>query len=225
MRQKLSTITTGLFVVTSLVVSASAQTSESTRYEPDLSASRLTVDGTSTVHDWTLESQVVRGELIVHDIDATALGTSGRTFPQPLSATVRVEILVDSLKSDNSGLNRRMYEALKADSHPMITYRLERAELQAGQAADEDGSEGSLLVATSGVLTVAGVDRTMDIPMQVARLPADGLRVSGETSLRMTEFGIEPPRVMLGFLRTGDTVKVRWTWVLVPRRNDGPDER
>lgn len=220
-----SAIAVGLFAVASLAAWKAAEADGSVRYEPDNASSRLTVEGTSTIHDWTVEGHLIRGELIFQDIEPASLWTHANPFPQALDVTVHVEIPVDSLKSDNNGLNRRMYEALKADVHPTMTYRLERAEIRTGQTADASGSGASLIVETAGVLTVAGVDRTVDIPMQVTRLPGDGLEVSGETSLKMTEFGIEPPRAMLGALRTGDTVKVQWTWTLVPRHVDGSDDQ
>ncbi len=222
MRSISSAIGAAVVVAAGLMAGVRVAASETARYDADLASSRLTVEGTSTVHDWTVEGRVIRGELVVQDVEPASLWTNGTTSPRPLGATVFAEIPVDSLKSDNNGLNRRMYEALRATAHPMITYRLERAEILVGD--DEDDAEGVLAIHTKGVLTIAGVDRTVDIPMEMRQLPDNRLEVSGETSLRMTEFGIDPPTAMMGFLRTGDTVWIRWTWVLTPRRIDSRDD-
>ena len=61
--------------------------------------------------------------------------------------------------------------------------------------------------------------------MQVRRLSTDRLEISGDTSLRMTEFGIDPPTAMLGMLHTGDIVHVRWTWIVTQRRQAGDEAR
>ena len=209
----------GLLFAAIIAAGVSAETSETARYDSDIASSRVTMEGTSTIHDWTVEGRVIQGELIVHELEPSSLWTNNDAASQALTPTPRVhiEIPVGSLKSDKSGLNKKMYEALKAQAHPMITYRLETAAIKTGRTADEDDSGVVLTVDTRGVLTVAGVDRTVEIPMQVKRLPDDRLEVSGETSLRMTDFGIDPPRAMLGMLRTGDTVHVHWTWVVVRR--------
>ena len=217
MRRALRIGAGGWLVAAILAAGASPESTGAERYDADLASSRVTVKGTSTIHDWTAEGRIIRGELVLHEIEPSSLWTNSDAAPQALAATVHVEIPVGSLKSDNSGLNRRMYEALKTAAHPMITYRLESAKVATRQTAQADEAGGSLTIETTGVLMVASVERRMDIPMQVKRLPDDRLEVNGETSLRMTEFGIDPPRAMLGMLRTGDTVHVHWTWVLVRR--------
>lgn len=220
-------IAAGLFVVASLVAGVLAEASADVRYDSDVASSRVTVKGTSTIHDWTVGGGVIRGELIVHEIEPSSLWTNSESPSRVLTPTptIRVEIPVSSLKSDKSGLNKKMHEVLKTQAHPLITYRLEAAEIQAGRATSEENVGGSLTVHTSGVLTVAGREKVVDISMQVKRLPEDRLEVSGETSLQMTEFGIEPPTAMLGLLRTGDTIRVRWTWVLARRPIGGRDDR
>ena len=225
MRRVSSPSVAGLLIVASIVAGVLAEASETARYDSDIASSRLTVEGTSTIHDWTVEGHIIRGGLILHELEPSSLWTHGDAAPQALAATVDVEIPVDSLKSDSGGLNRKMYEALKAQTHPVIIYRLAAAEIEADRAADENDSGGGITVNTTGVLTVAGVDRTVEIPMQVKRLPDGRLQVSGETSLHMSEFSIDPPRAMLGTLRTGDTVRVHWTWVLARGRIDTRDER
>ena len=142
---------------------------------------------------------------------------------QALSPTVRVEIPVTSLVSGKRGMDEKMHEALKSKTYPLITYRLQSAKIITRQAAQAD--DAVLAIETTGVLTVAGAERAVDLPMHVRRLSEDRLEVSGEASLRMTEFGIVPPSAMLGLLQTGDTVTVRWTWALVPHRSDDPDAR
>ena len=206
-----------------LVAGASPDSIGAERYEADLAVSRVTIEGTSTLHDWHAEGRQVEGSVLVQEHELAGLWeASDGPAPHELAPTVQVEIPVTSLMSGKRGMDEKMREALKADTYPLITYRLESAQHAMRHVAHADGGSESLTLETTGVLTVAGVERTVELPMQVRRLSSDRLEVSGETSLRMTEFGIEPPRAMLGTIRAGDEVHVQWTWVLTRDRSTNP---
>jgi len=225
MRRAPPVIGGGLLLAAIIAAGARAQSSEAERYDADLAANHLTIEGTSTLHNWKVEAKIFRGYLIFHENELASLWENSGSSAQPLAPTVRVEIPVTSLTSGKRGMDEKMHEALKARAHPAITYRLESAKLTTRQTNQRDDSGGSLTINTQGVLTVAGAERAVDIPMQVRRLSKNRLEISGETSLRMTDFGIDPPRAMLGTLRTGDQVRVRWTWVLAQGRIDHRDAR
>ena len=67
---------------------------------------------------------------------------------------------------------------------------------------------------TIGRLTIAGVTR--DVTMDVAATRnADGrYTLTGQAPIRMTDFGIKPPKAMMNTIRTGDDVKVTFRWVV-----------
>ena len=212
----------GLFAAI-FVAGASPDSTGAERYEADLAAGRVTIEGTSTLHDWHAEGRQIEGSVLVQEYELAVLWeTTGDLAPHELAPTVRVDIPIASLTSGKRGMDEKMREALKADTYPLITYRLESAQHAARHAAHADGGSGSLTLETTGVLTVAGVERTVELPMQVRRLSSDRLEVGGEASLRMTEFGIDPPRTMLGAIRAGDEVHVHWTWVLIRDRSKHP---
>jgi len=200
-----------------LAVGASAESTAIERFDADLASSHVTIEGTSTLHHWKVEGQSVNGYLSIDEQEFAALWMRSGPSPHALAATVRVDILVTSLTSRTRGMDETMYKALKATTHPAITYSLKLAKISTRQAAQEHDTDGNFAVETTGILTVAGVERTVDILMHVRRLSDHRLEISGDTVLRMTEFGIDPPRAMLGTLRAGDTVHVYWTWVLARR--------
>ncbi len=202
-----------------------ARAAPSQRYEPEAASSHLAVQGTSTMHDWEAVGDVIRGHLILSETDLASLWARGISSLEKIAPTVRVEIPVESLESGKSGLDKKMHETLKARTHPVIAYRLEAAELKPGRNASETDTEEQLAVDTKGVLTVAGESRAVEIPMQIRRLPNSRLEISGQTTLRMTDFGIDPPKLMMGLLRTGDEVRVRWKCVLIPTANASPNEQ
>ncbi len=215
----------GGLVAAILTAAAPPESCGAERYDADLASSRVTIGGTSTLHDWHAEGHHVGGYVLVQEGELASLWTDSGPSLQKLAPTVSVEIPVTSLTSGKRGMDDKMHEALKAGAHPLITYRLESAKLTGRQAAQAESEDGSLMIDTTGVLTVAGVEQTMDIPMRIRRLPDHRLEISGDTSLRMTEFGIDPPKAMLGTIRTGDAVRVRWTWVLARGRTDTGDVR
>lgn len=205
---------TKLLLAVIIAVGASTEQAWTERYDADPSGSHLTVTGTSTVHDWTAETRRIDGSLIVHEEELALFWASSEPLPRPLTPTVRVEIPVTSLTSGKRGMDEKMRDALKAATHPTITYRLSLATIIARRTDHGEDVEGRLTIETQGVLSVAGTERTVAIPMRVRRLSENHLEISGDTSLCMTDFGIKPPTAMVGMLRAGDVVHVRWTWVV-----------
>ena len=206
-----------------LAVGASAESTATERFDADLASSRVTVEGTSTLHNWKVQGQSVEGYLSIDEQEFAALWIRSGPSPHALAATVRVDIPVTSLTSSKRGMDETMYKALKATMHPTITYYLKSAKVPTRQAAQAD--DAVLTIETTGVLMVAGVERTVNIPMHVRRLSDNRLEISGDVALRMTDFGIDPPKAMLDMLRTGDTIHVHWTWVLARNRIDRHEER
>ena len=213
----------GLLFAAIIAAGASADPEGAERYDAHIASSRLTLEGTSTLHDWQVEGQRLGGYVMVQENELASLWRPSDSSSRALSPTVRVEIPVTSLVSGKRGMDEKMQEALKAKTHPLITYRLQSAKIVTRQAAQAD--DAVLAIETTGVLTVAGAERAVDLPMHVRRLSEDRLEVSGEASLRMTEFGIVPPRAMLGAIRTGDEVRVHWTWVLARHQIDEHKDR
>jgi polyisoprenoid-binding protein YceI len=165
--------------------------------------SKITLDGTSTVHDWTVESQIIKGTMEVpanfaQDPAAAAKNTK-----------VEVTIPVRSVKSGKSAMNSIMWEAMKMKEHPNIEYKLLELTPKSG------GAQGnSAQFDAKGSLKVAGVTRTNTMPVTIEKVDATKAKVTGTTTVKMTDFGIKPPAptVGLGFIKTGDDVKIAFEW-------------
>ncbi len=163
--------------------------------------SKVWVEGTSSIHDWTCTVAQVNGSLVA-ETTPTDLG--------PISH-VNVVIPARSIECKNGTMDKKTYKALKADAHPNIMFAFDTAEVVSGSATD-----GYTLQVT-GRLTVAGVERGIDLSVQAHHLDGDRMRFSGNTPLLMTDFGIAPPKAMLGTLKTGDRVVVHFDVVAAPR--------
>lgn len=160
----------------------------------------VTVRGTSTLHDWTVEAKELHGTL---ELPAEFLAGAA-TAPPTASFTLPAE----ALKSEHDRMNKLMWEALDSAKHPELAFAL-----QAAKVASTDGA--STGVEVDGTLTVAGVAKPVHLVLTVRQ---DGARLlaSGELPLKMTDFGIKPPTAMLGTMKTGDAVTVKIDAVLVP---------
>ena len=156
----------------------------------------LSINGTSTMHPYTVSTRalrVVRGTAAAADLPALLQPDALREF--------ELQIPVSTFTSDKDGLTRQMSKALKADKHPLITFELSRY-------AVEPAADGAT-VKTIGTVTVAGVERPIDMVLAVKE-QAGALHVRGTRDLLMTEFGIKPPTMFMGMLKTHDKVTIQF---------------
>jgi polyisoprenoid-binding protein YceI len=175
------------------------------RYEAQ-PESKLRIEGTSTLHDWTVEGSIIGGFLEADPIFASDPSTVSKAKPK-----VEVTIPVRTIKSDKKAMDNVMHEAMKQKQHPHIKYRLQEMTLKEKSSSPN----GPYLFDTKGELTVSGVTRTNAMVVAMEKLDANKLRFSGTNSMKMTDFGIKPPSpaLALGLIKTGDDVTVSFEWV------------
>jgi hypothetical protein len=180
-----------------------ASPSSDTRVPVKLSSGRVSIAGTSNIHEYTASTtnvRIVRLEL--------ADGVSGPNFWDEIVKPGAIEsfevaIAAASLSSPREGLDKNMYKALKVTEFPTITFRLIRF--------DGGGDPGTLHA--TGLLTVAGVQREVALDLKTTRHDSS-FTVNGALTLLMTDYGITPPKAMLGMLKTDPKVTVTFETVL-----------
>ncbi len=152
-------------------------------YSLDTSESTMSVLGTSTLHDW---------ESVVEEVSAQAT-VKGKSL-----TNVSLQAVVKSIKSGKAGMDSNTYKALKADDYPEITFVAEKLK-----------ASGSSL-AGDGQLTVGAVTNDITVDLTYEELSDDAFKVTGEIPMKMTDFGITPPTAMLGAIKTGDDVTIKF---------------
>jgi hypothetical protein len=162
--------------------------------------SYVTVTGTSTLHDWEMKSGNVRGEAIFIKDDSGS--------PQALES-VMFRLEKETLKSDKSGLDRRAYQALNTNRHPEIVFRT-----NGNNNIRKSGDR--YVVNTTGELTIAGVTRQVNVTATCINGEGQRLVCSGSRSLKMSDFDIDPPVMMMGTLRAGDEITINYNIVYTP---------
>ena len=187
-----------------LVAPAAAQT---VRYEAQPAGSKVKMEGTSTIHDWTVESTNVGG-FIEADSNFPESALKDAKAARP---TIRVTIPVSDLKSYAEAMDDVMQQHLNMEKYPRIEYRL--IELKPKSAA---GAAGPLLFDAVGALTVSGTTRTNTMPVTIERLDKTKIKVTGATPLKMTDFDVVPPapRILgMPLIKTGDDIKISFEWL------------
>lgn len=160
-----------------------------TRYRASNGA--ITVAGTSTLHDWK---------------ETSSKGTVNAVFTMSGSKISDLSLLVftvpvTSLKSEHKTMDNNTYKALKADKHPEIAYTLSSATVTPVNAT-------TFTIKTRGKLTIAGTTRETDVDA-TAKVNADNsITVSGSKKLKMTDYGVTPPKVMM--IRTGNDLTISY---------------
>ncbi len=189
---------------------ASAAAANLVRYESQ-PGSKMRIDGTSTIHDWHAESQLVGGFL---ELDGALVNAPEQVKPGKVTAQAETFVAVRSLKcSSGKAMDAVMQEAMKEKQHPRIVFKL--AELAFKEA------KGALLhFDAKGSLTVSGVTQSVSFPVTLTRrVDQSRITFSGTTGVKMTDFKITPPAptAAVGLIKTGDEVKLTFEWVVAKK--------
>jgi hypothetical protein len=189
----------GLLAATTMVAVSRAQ---SAPLPLALNSARVSLAGTSNIHDYSASTTAVR--LITAHLARPLAGTAGldELFAPGVVDAFEVAVPAASLLSDKDGLNKNMHKALLADKHPNITFRLTRL---------DPGAAGALKAV--GTLSIAGKSCDIAFDLKTERQAA-ALKVTGKADLLMTDFGITPPKAMLGMLKTNPKVTVTFEALL-----------
>ncbi len=158
----------------------------------------LTVSGTSTLHDWDMKSAQGNCEATITLNAAGALtALSGLSF-----STNTAE-----LKSGKGAMDKNAYKALKTDKNPTITYVAASSTVSLLSGTD-------YLVKTIGKLTIAGTTLDAEVTANCKVHPDKTVTVMGSKKLAMKEFGMVPPSFMMGTIKTGNDVTLKFDFTL-----------
>jgi hypothetical protein len=156
----------------------------------------LSISGTSTMHPYTVSTKALKATSAI----ATVADLKGLLQAGALQG-FELQIPVNTFTSDKDGLTKQMFKAMKADKHPVIMFKLVGYTVEPAAAG--------VTVKPTGMLTVAGVEKPIDLVLDVKE-QAGALHVRGTRELLMTDFGIKPPTMFMGMLKTDDKVTIKF---------------
>ena len=166
-----------------------------------MTSARVSLDGTSNIHPYTASTTAVR--VVALEVGSAPTGDLLDYVLQPGGLTAfEVAVPTKGLTSPKEGIDKNMHKALKAEEFANIRFRL-------GTIAP--GTGGGYRAA--GWLTIAGVEKEVVLDVQVRR-NASALAVTATTALLMTDYGITPPKALMGMLKTDPKIQIRIELVL-----------
>jgi len=170
----------------------------SQKHPPSSAQVRIVVSGTSNVHDWDIKSDkgVCTSVFAVNSV-GNLLGMSQLSFTIP----------AESLKSEHRGMDKNTYKALNTSKYHSI-------EFTAGSVDVKSAGKEKYMLVSKGKLTIAGVSKDI-VLTATGSLNADNtISYSGSYNLVLTDYKVEPPTALLGTIKTGDKVVVKYDLVL-----------
>lgn len=180
-----------LLIVVAALLFGESTPLPSERYVVDTDVD-FTISGTSTLHDWEMNTTEAIGDAdITVDPKTGTIETIDR---------LNIKVPVKTLKSGTAKMDKNTYEALNAKDHPYIGFSYTTLE-EISQRND------STILHTKGRLTIA--DSTRTIPLKVmSKVNEDKVHFSGSHALKMTDYGVQPPKALMGTIKTGDRITV-----------------
>jgi hypothetical protein len=161
-----------------------------TRYNivPDLS--QVWIDARSSVHPISTQTSGLEGFIDVE------MNGGGRVIVA-VPPAAHLSLPVERLKSGNRLEDREMNKRIDAKQFPTIDGEL--------MVMKDTGRDNRYLI--QGDITFRGVTRSHQDEMTIALIDDGTIRLEGESTFDVRDFGMEPPRILM--LRVHPEVKVR----------------
>lgn len=177
-----------IFLTLALFISFHVSGYSQVIYSLNPDESSLTIQGTSSVHDWESIVENFNVEIRITESDSSNINIESLFF----------EAEVNSIKSGKRLMDRKTRGAFNEGDNPTITFTF-----------SEILSISSESITVAGSLNMAGVTKDIEVTGQI-EMTANELKISGNKELLMTDYGMKTPTAMAGALKTGDKVTINF---------------
>jgi polyisoprenoid-binding protein YceI len=155
----------------------------------------VSIHGTSNLHAWDETVGLVSGKGTV-----TPNSDGSSTLED-----IDIKMEVRSIRSNKGAvMNNNTYKALKADVYPQIIFSI-----SSPVKSIQTNAVGKT-VTVKGNLTIAGVTKPVNLQVKIVMQPQGRLLFEGSQSIKMTDYNIKPPTALLGTLKTGNEITIRF---------------
>lgn len=166
-----------------------------------LKTDKVTVSGTSTLHDWVSEATKLEweGKFVMEDKKIKE------------AEGVKVRIPVTSIKSGKGRImDSKTYEAFDSDKNPFITYILNSANIS--------GSATDFTINSTGTLSMAGASRMITMPVKAKVLSNGEIQLKGSYKMNMRDYKMVPPTAVMGTIKVGEELTIDFDLTLSTNR-------
>ena len=150
----------------------------------------VSIQGSSNVNEF----QLINSDLELDEMDS---GVESNARYR------NIRIAVDEFTSNNQRMVQDFREMVNASKYPYIKIGLERRELA-------DFEETSGLTNFSMIITLAGKTKEYTVPCEVFSKLNSEYVLSGNFSIKLTDFGIDPPAKLLGLIKVNNEVFINF---------------
>lgn len=159
---------------------------------------KMTISGTSTIHDWTSDVTEVSGSMLLEGkmLDRGTLKKGDRV------EKVDIIVPVKSIVSPRGAtMDKKTYEALKSEQHPNIHFALSDNKIN-------NVTGDTFTVTAKGDLTIAGMTNSITMEVEGRNNGNGTFWFKGSKELNMKDYGMDPPTAMFGQIVTGEKVTI-----------------
>jgi hypothetical protein len=156
----------------------------------------LTISGTSTLHDWDMQSSTATcNATFVLNAALQITGVNTINFSMPVA----------DLKSKHTAMDNNAYKALGKDKNPNITFVL-----TPGTATFVNIGAGNYTLKCRGKLTIAGTAVDTDLTANCKVNADKTITVTGSKNISMKDYSVKPPSFMMGAVKTGNDIVLKF---------------
>jgi polyisoprenoid-binding protein YceI len=161
-----------------------------------LKSYKMTIDGTSSLHEWTSD---------VTKLDWTGnILADGNSVKEIKDAVVTIQVV--SIKSTKGKtMDNKTYEAFNSDKNPTIVFKLTSLTVNGAS------------VQAAGSLTMNGNSKSISMNPTAKILPGGEVQITGTQKLSMKDFKMTPPKAMMGTIKVGEEVTVKYDLTLTAK--------
>lgn len=190
MSKRIKTKLTLLLIISCMLGSGSLLNAQILKVNPK--SFTMSILGTTNVHDFETKVTQASGEVVLNG-------------EKELQSLV-LEIPVKSIKSGERLMDTKTYEAFNAEKNPNITFKL--VDVNSLQINGNDVN-----VNLTGNLTMAGVTRKISFKSAGKNIKNGVYEFKGSVNLKMTDFSMKPPTAMMGMMKVGDAITLKYSAV------------
>ena len=187
-----------MVVLLSLLSATSPVRAEPKTYVVVPARSQVMFEASFPLGDFRGTTEEVRGEFQA-DLENIPAGIRGSVTVNPASLKTGIDLR-----------DRDLQTTLEVDKHPQIRFTVR--EVRASFPSLAERADTQLVI--EGELSIHGVDRPIILTGR-AQVRDGQVWVRGDGTLKMTDYGISPPRKF--FLSVGDQTRASFDVLLVPR--------
>jgi len=180
-----------LLIIGTICIIGANSNAQILKINPKLSS--MTILGTTNVHNFEINVSPISGELVINSAKKVE--------------SLAVIVPVKSLKSKESLMNTKTYEAFNEPKNPTISFKLI-------EANDLQVNANDVSVTVTGNLTMAGTTKKITFKTTGKSSKPGVYDFKGSLALKMSEYGMKPPTAMLGMMKVGDAVTLKFNVVM-----------